>query len=170
MKLWPRAKCCLKQEKQQPSGCRRASMIFAFGSIRWMSPTCAKLLGILSMKNGRAGLALDARLREVLLAERAQLVGGKLLERARIGGLPSARVVRLPTMRAIMVTSGSSCVPSTCEWVARICSMSVEPERGNPTTKIGSGAGQPTSGAPAKNSRVKSFFERATCASLSSAS
>ena len=30
----PRAKCCLNPEKQQPSGWRRASMIFAFGRIR----------------------------------------------------------------------------------------------------------------------------------------
>ena len=27
-------------------------------------------------------------------------------------------------------TSGNSCVPSTCEWEARICSTSVDPERG----------------------------------------
>ena len=44
--------------------------------------------------------------------------------------------------------SGSSIVPSTCEWLARICSSSVDPERGNPMMKIGSGAGQP---APARS-------------------
>ena len=52
-------------------------MIFAFGRISWIRPTCAQLFGILSMKNGALGLALDAGLREVALAERAQLVGAR---------------------------------------------------------------------------------------------
>jgi hypothetical protein len=37
---------------------------------------------------------------------------------------------------------GSSMVPSTCEWLARICSMSVEPERGRPRMKIGALLGE----------------------------
>jgi hypothetical protein len=36
--------------------------------------------------------------------------------------------------------SASSIVPSTLEWEARICSMSVEPERGRPTMKMGAAA------------------------------
>ena len=45
--------------------------------------------------------------------------------------------------RAIVIISGSSVVPSTAEWLARICSRSVEPERGMPTMKIGLASGQP---------------------------
>ena len=48
--------------------------------------------------------------------------------------------------------------------------MSVEPERGNPTTKIGSGAWNPDPLRAAKKSRVNRRFDRATCAALSSAS
>ena len=43
--------------------------------------------------------------------------------------------------------SGSSIVPSTCEWLARICSIRVEPARGMPRMKIGSGAGAAPAGA-----------------------
>jgi len=43
-------------------------------------------------------------------------------------------------------TSGSSIVPSTCEWLERICSTSVEPARGSPTMKMGSGVGRPGAG------------------------
>ena len=46
-------------------------MILALGSISWIRPICTKLFGILSMKNGAPRLALDARLREILLAESA---------------------------------------------------------------------------------------------------
>src|SRR5271155_5061643 len=42
---------------------------------------------------------------------------------------------------------GSSIVPSTCEWLARICSIRVEPERGRPTMKIGASGRTP---APAR--------------------
>jgi hypothetical protein len=42
----------LKPEKQQAIGWRRASMMRALGSIRWIRPTWKKLFGILSMKNG----------------------------------------------------------------------------------------------------------------------
>ena len=40
-------------EKQQASGCRRASMILAFGRMSWMKGTYSQLLGSLSMNNGR---------------------------------------------------------------------------------------------------------------------
>src|ERR1700686_2887381 len=40
--------------KQQAIGSRRASMIFAFGNIRWIRPMCRKLFGILSMNRGLA--------------------------------------------------------------------------------------------------------------------
>ena len=42
-----------------------------------------------------------------------------------------------------MIMSGSSIVPSTLEWLARICSINVDPARGKPTMKMGSGAGAP---------------------------
>jgi hypothetical protein len=48
---------------------------------------------------------------------------------------------------------GSSWVPSTWLWLARICSISVEPERGRPTMKIGSVRGQPCPAWAAKNAR-----------------
>ena len=48
--------------------------------------------------------------------------------------------------------SGSSDVPSTRLWLERICSSSVEPARGMPTMKIGSGDSQPP-GRSAKASR-----------------
>ena len=47
--------------------------------------------------------------------------------------------------------SGSSWVPSTWLWLARICSTNVEPERGRPTMKIGSGADDPCPARAAKN-------------------
>ena len=46
------ANSCLRLLKQQAIGSRRASMILALGSIRWIRPMCRKLFGILSMKNG----------------------------------------------------------------------------------------------------------------------
>ena len=52
MNAWPRAKCWRKFEKQQASGCRRASMIFALGRIKWMNGTNSQLFGSLSMKKG----------------------------------------------------------------------------------------------------------------------
>jgi hypothetical protein len=42
-----------------------------------------------------------------------------------------------------------------CEWLARICSTSVEPERGRPTMKIGARLGSPASARPAKNAASK---------------
>ncbi len=47
---------------------------------------------------------------------------------------------------------GSSMVPSTREWLARICSTRVEPERGSPTMKIGAGSGSPL---PARRQRMQ---------------
>jgi hypothetical protein len=58
--------------------------------------------------------------------------------------------------------SGSSRVPSTCEWLARICSSSVDPARGSPTMKTGSREGQPAPARAAKNYRVKSARVRST--------
>ena len=55
--------------------------------------------------------------------------------------------------------SGSSKVPSTIEWLARICSIRVEPERGRPRMKIGAAEATPPSARSARNSRVNSFLE-----------
>ena len=54
----------------------------------------------------------------------------------------------------ICCTLASSCVPSTWECEARICSSRVEPERGNPTMNMESASGEPTPRRAAKNSAV----------------
>ncbi len=46
-------------------------------------------------------------------------------------------------------------VPSTREWLARICSTRVEPERGSPTMNIGAGLGSPLPARSAKNACVE---------------
>ena len=66
--------------------------------------------------------------------------------------------------------SGSSLVPSTAEWLDRICSSSVEPARGMPTMKIGSGAGQPEPARSVKNSRENVCLRRRDALVLRSAS
>ncbi len=53
----------------------------------------------------------------------------------------------------------SSIVPSIWLWLARICSIRVEPERGRPTTKIGSGAGDPVPACSAKYFAVNSVLQ-----------
>ena len=59
-------------------------------------------------------------------------------------GIITAAVVKLfPRPRAIAGMSGSSAVPSTWLWDDRICSSRVDPARGMPTIKMGSGAPQP---------------------------
>ena len=55
----------------------------------------------------------------------------------------------------MLMMFGSSMVPSTREWLARICSTRVEPERGSPTMKIGAGLGIPAAGTLGKERRVK---------------
>ena len=50
---------------------------------------------------------------------------------------------------------GSSSVPSTWLWLARICSISVEPERGSPTMKIGASDSKPSPACASRNSRLK---------------
>ena len=65
-----------------------------------------------------------------------------------------------PRPRAIAGMSGSSAVPSTKLCEARICSTKVDPARGIPTMKIGSGAGLPP--GPPRTSKVKSWMLRST--------
>jgi len=55
----------------------------------------------------------------------------------------------------MLMMFGSSMVPSTHEWLARICSTSVDPERGRPTMKIGASLGSPLPARAAKNAPVK---------------
>jgi hypothetical protein len=64
--------------------------------------------------------------------------------------------------------SCNSIVPSTAEWLARICSTKVEPERGSPTMKIGSGAVAPQPCRSAKNSAVNVARARRTNLEVSS--
>ncbi len=65
---------------------------------------------------------------------------------------------------------GSSEVPSTAGWLARICSMSVDPARGMPTMKIGAVETWPDDARRSKNSRVKRSFSRRMRAVLSARS
>ena len=55
-----------------------------------------------------------------------------------------------------------------CEWLARICSTRVEPERGNPTMKIGAGSSYPAPARSAKNARVEAAPARAASCSRTS--
>jgi hypothetical protein len=84
--------------------------------------------------------------------------------------VPSVRDVRLAIRRAIIEMSGSSCVPSTCEWLARICSINVEPERGKPTMKIGSRCLAAPPARSAKNSRREQPLRTLDVAAFLSAS
>ena len=133
MKSWPRAKCCLKFEKQQASGCRRASMIFAFGRIRWMNGHEQPVVRQLVDEERLVGPPLHPRALQIFLAELLALVAAKLQhcrgirprlvhERRDVGKLGRAFDLAV---------------------AARICSISVDPARGRPTMKIGSGAVAP---------------------------
>ena len=51
-------------------------------------------------------------------------------------------------------------MPSTCECEARICSSSVEPERGRPTMKIGSGRAAPALRGRRRTARVQTAICR----------
>ncbi len=64
--------------------------------------------------------------------------------------------------------SGSSIVPSIWLWLAKICSMSVDPARGMPMMKIGSGAEHPKPSRCAKNSRVIISMLRSTMSEMRS--
>ena len=56
-------------------------MIFASGRISASSPTCGKLLGILSMKRGAPLRRCMLRAAEVVLAERQKVLGSELTHR-----------------------------------------------------------------------------------------
>ena len=60
-------------------------------------------------------------------------------------------------------------VPSTKEWLAKICSSRVEPARGKPTMKIGSEAGWPQPWQAWKRSRVQEATIRCNAALFSAA-
>src|SRR5204862_1222105 len=66
-------------------------MMRAFGSIRWMKPTCRKLLGSLSMKYGRPVLRW-MRVRARYSSPSAQLSGGQSLEHLRVAGAAVGRL------------------------------------------------------------------------------
>ena len=111
---------------------------------------CEKLLGSLSVKRGRSvsGTRGSARysVRQKRESPAAELADG-------------FRILRLsrrnrPVETAISPSTGSSSVPSTWLWLARICSISVEPERGKPTMKIGSSDANPWPACCSRNSRL----------------
>ena len=58
--------------------------------------------------------------------------------------------------------SSSSRVLSIAGWLDRIWATSVDPERGRPTMKIGSGAWTPHPSRALKKAGVKSAFDRST--------
>ena len=87
------------------------------------------------MKRGLSGRAVSLRLLEVLLAVGAKVAARQLAH--RFGIFACGRAGGVPTDTAISPSVDSSSVPSTWLWLARICSISVEPERGRPTMKIG---------------------------------
>ena len=60
-------------------------------------------------------------------------------------------------------------VPSTAEWLDRICSSNVEPARGRPTMKIGSPDGAPADLRAEKKSAVYCRLQRPTYRVFSSA-
>ena len=69
-----------------------------------------------------------------------------------------------------MPRSRNSWVPSTIEWLERICSMRVEPDRGSPTMNIGAGSGSPLCALSSKNRRVKMSMDMWTIFSFSTRS
>ena len=56
------------------------------------------------------------------------------------------------------ITVSSACIAQPADWVR----FSLEPERGNPMIKMGSGAAQPCPARTEKNSRVNRVFVRRT--------
>ena len=112
--------------------------------------------------------AVDPRALEVMLAQLARGRRVDLFENSWI-----TRIVEIGLATAELVHDllefGSSCVPSTCEWDARICSSRVDPERGNPTTKMGSGSGAPKPRRRAKKSAVQTSICRRVLFSMMSA-
>ncbi len=120
-------------------------MILAFGRIRWMSPTCAKLFGILSMKNGAAGLALDPGLLQVLLAERLSARQSVAGERPR----DSARTRPLRTLASTeLARDGDDVRQLHRAFHLRMARQDLLDQRrarraAMPTMKMGSGALQP---------------------------
>src|SRR6185503_15699796 len=119
---------------------------------------------------------LCARQDEVDQAGVREIVRQLVDEERRIGAaidsgyLLLARTCEPPSSRTRLGMSASSIVPSTCGWLDRICSSSVEPERGRPTMKIGSGALAPCPARAAKNCGVNSACMRRICSEFQSAS
>ena len=86
------------------------------------------LLGILSVKRGA-----PARCRWVCSRYCSECLRHSGQVELQLGSYAG---IGLGEVWAIMEISGSSLVPSTMEWLARICSSRVEPERGRPTMKV----------------------------------
>ena len=91
-------------KSSRPSGCRRASMIFAFGRTSWMKGTNSQLFGSLSMKNGRSVRRCTPRASDI--PRRARAARPATASRDAFG-IPSRLARQRPGM------SGSSDVPST---------------------------------------------------------
>ena len=83
-------------------------MIFAVGRIRWMSPTCEKLFGNLSVNRGLRRRAKRRCLVNVLSAVRAEIPAAQVADRLRIL-LAVAAIAADGCGERLKV--GSSCVP-----------------------------------------------------------
>src|SRR5438105_7143566 len=128
----------VKFAKQQAIGCRRTSMILASGRARRISPTCKKLYGHLSTKYG-----FDVRrfrfTHDMYFSPKIRKCSGAILPTSFGHSVP---VFDLSSSISIMIKFNSPS-GSIREWLPRICSTRVEPERCMPSTKIGSLEGQP---------------------------
>ena len=135
-----------------------------------MSPTCAKLLGILSMKNGRPVLRWMRVCARYCSPNARSSSAENLSERARIRGAVGAR--RPPADDARDHRDVRQLLRALD---LRMRGEDLLDERGararqpHHEDRIAA-RGSPCRGARRRTPRVKSFFERATCASLSSAS
>ena len=72
-----------------------------------------------------------------------------------------------PSAAMVSLASLISPAPKTWEWLAKICSMSVVPDRGSPTTNTGSSLSNPKPRTRSKKSGVQTAIIRATSDSCS---
>ena len=152
----PGLNSCLKQAKPEAIGCRRESMMVARGNIRWKSPRLTKLPCILSTKRGLPPPVRIARSQGSAtprLRPRTCRAMQDFPDTSRL--FPARPPIPAPSSGY----RASSRVPSTWEWLARICSISVEPERGRPTMKIGSFASSLPIAPCGEEAADKSRFE-----------
>ena len=97
--------------------------------------------------------AVDAGVGQILRAELPKILRTHLRKDARVAGIVQIRVTA-PKIADDLLDVGKFLRAFDFECEARICSSRVEPERGRPTMKMGSGFRTPQPRRLAKNSRV----------------